>query len=483
MRPGDAMTDDPQRLERSLREWMTDARPPLADRDARIHDILAAVEERPRTRRGVLGRWLEHGAREGRTKASDRSPDADRPTHSLLNASALVALLAVAAVAVSSVQRSPALPSAPAGDTYVVAADGSGDFPTIGEAVAAVDDGDTILVRPGTYRGPVDIDSDITVRGLGAASDVRLAIGSSALGGSEPPFGFRLTGSDASVGNLSITGPSGAVGVLVNGGSPIMDGLIVRPDEDLIDTEDDFWTAFYFAGEATPVLRGSQWDGYLAVREGAAPTIEGNEILASTVSVDGPGRSTLRGNRFVDGADTSISWHARGSIEANEFQGGGGIGIDTQSDVTVAGNTVHGSGMGGPGIFLRDAGTRATIEGNTIVDSSHGIDLGSGTAGRVTGNVILDNAIGVVVDTSGAVVADNDIQGGTFGIRVSGAVAPRISGNSVQDVDMQGIYVGSSARPTLLRNVICGSRQNLFVVAGAEPILEDNEVCADTPAT
>ena len=42
-------------------------------------------------------------------------------------------------------------------DTIVVAADGSGHVTTLGEAVAMADDGDLILVRPGTYTEAVTV--------------------------------------------------------------------------------------------------------------------------------------------------------------------------------------------------------------------------------------------------------------------------------------------------------------------------------------
>jgi pectin methylesterase-like acyl-CoA thioesterase len=45
--------------------------------------------------------------------------------------------------------------------TIVVAQDGSGTYATITEAVAAANDGDTVLVKPGTYVEAVTIAKDI----------------------------------------------------------------------------------------------------------------------------------------------------------------------------------------------------------------------------------------------------------------------------------------------------------------------------------
>ena len=56
--------------------------------------------------------------------------------------------------------------SAREGATHVVAAVGSGDFSTIGKALAAAD-GDTILVRPGSYIESLIVDKGISLQGDG----------------------------------------------------------------------------------------------------------------------------------------------------------------------------------------------------------------------------------------------------------------------------------------------------------------------------
>ncbi len=93
---------------------------------------------------------------------------------SLTTVAASLAALALAATLV--VPRGDpgagVVPGAPAGATHVVAADGSGDFSTIGEAVAAASDGDTVLVKPGEYAEALVIDKDITVAGDGPREDI-----------------------------------------------------------------------------------------------------------------------------------------------------------------------------------------------------------------------------------------------------------------------------------------------------------------------
>lgn len=52
----------------------------------------------------------------------------------------------------------------------VVAQDGSGDHTTITGAIAVAGDGDTVLVRPGTYVEAIIVEADITLKGDGQSA-------------------------------------------------------------------------------------------------------------------------------------------------------------------------------------------------------------------------------------------------------------------------------------------------------------------------
>ncbi|WP_433382891.1 pectinesterase family protein [Actinoplanes sp. CA-142083] len=82
---------------------------------------------------------------------------------------------ALTATVVSPAQAAPGRGRSRAAPPFaVVAADGSGDFTTIQAAIDAVPAGNTIGVRPGTYRGQVIVPSSksqITLTGMGATPD------------------------------------------------------------------------------------------------------------------------------------------------------------------------------------------------------------------------------------------------------------------------------------------------------------------------
>ena len=81
--------------------------------------------------------------------------------------SALVAIIAAGQLAGSALGAT-AQDGAAADGAIVVDPSGDGTVTTITEAVAMAADGDTILVKPGTYIEALVIDKDITLRGDGA---------------------------------------------------------------------------------------------------------------------------------------------------------------------------------------------------------------------------------------------------------------------------------------------------------------------------
>lgn len=83
---------------------------------------------------------------------------------------ALLVLLAVASLRCPSKATVAGRPDIPEPD-FIVAADGSTDYETIGDALDEAEDGDVILVKPGTYEEEVEFESDqqdITLLGSGA---------------------------------------------------------------------------------------------------------------------------------------------------------------------------------------------------------------------------------------------------------------------------------------------------------------------------
>ena len=194
-------------LERALRDWAkadADVSEPARLR-ARVMAVPEVTEAHTRRRPSWLEGWLR-----------------TRPFAALGMAAAVVVLFA--AVLVPGVLRDPD-EEGTLGDpatSVVVAQDGSGDFGTIMDAVGAAADGDTILVRPGTYLESILIDKDITLRGDGDREDVVIRAPSDQADRWLPEevrtYAIRLQDTDAHVENLTLTGPASAL--IAHGGSP-----------------------------------------------------------------------------------------------------------------------------------------------------------------------------------------------------------------------------------------------------------------------
>ena len=149
----------------------------------------------------------------------------------------------VAVVVLGASQLLPADRTSPGvgtGATLVVAADGSGDYGTIGTAVAAAHDGDTILVRPGRYVESIFVDGkDLTIAGDGEQGTV-IVEGATSPGPGSPadapssdayPWAFALADGDIALSDLTIESAGDAIDAWGDG-SPVLVGLDVRAPED-----------------------------------------------------------------------------------------------------------------------------------------------------------------------------------------------------------------------------------------------------------
>jgi hypothetical protein len=433
---------DPE-MERRIGSWLTDTDLTPAEADVGLDDLLREFPVTPQARRRLLGRWFDRD--EGvRRRPDDHEYRPDTRRRLMFTTTTAMAIIAALALGVSVINTDQGPPDAGVSDvSYVVAADGSGDFDTIQAAVDAAVDGDSILIMPGIYTESVVIDKPITLTG-DAGGDVVIAFstdtGTYMTEGMVFPVGLKLDASDATVSGLTISGPDPGSAVLVQGGSPTLEDLTIVLDATPADSM-PMWIAFDLADATTATIRGSTWDGYLDTREGASPIIEGNTIGEGTigegtVSVNGPGETTLTGNTLVDGAEISASG-AHGLIEGNTFEDAR-IGIDEGSDIVVRGNTFRDVGFPEAAIRVDGPDTAPLIEGNTVT-------------------------------------------GGWTGISAYGG-SPTLKDNSVEGA-RTGLVVGAKATPTLVGNTICGNELNLEAPLRTEPLdTTGNEICEDAPA-
>jgi len=263
---------------------------------------------------------------------------------------------------------------------------GPGGFKSLTEAIAAASPGQTIRIKPGTYKGSYVIDKKVTILGDGSRASVILESGSGPV--------LTLNG-NATISGLTIafTGSSQTDAVKITGGSPTVKNCSVT---------------------STAAASAPSWSACIAV-DGGSPTIVGNVTNGSR----GMGILARGGRPHISGNTCSGC-----AIYGAWFTDGAGG--------TFEGNTITRSGKSGIGI---KSGSSPAIRNNKITSNTeNGIFVYQGGAGTIQGNTLSDNGwSGVQVGMAGKaeLIADNRISGNRkHGIHVTGNGSTAVVGSN-----------------------------------------------------
>ncbi|RLE21211.1 MAG: hypothetical protein DRJ50_09565 [Actinobacteria bacterium] len=354
----------------------------------------------------------------------------------MFSATGLVAAFAVLALSVNTVNPSHASPpGVPAGSPYTVDAGGTGDFSTIGEAVAAASDGDTVFVQPGTYTEAIVIDKDITLAGDGPVDEIII------VAPADPPEAF--------MGDRSFTSPNfESYAVLISGSDALVTGLT-------------------FQGVDTSVI------------------VEGGSPNLRDLVFDGAGRP-FSGTEGEPGQyELVITSGSSAHIADNTMIGGAGITVGDRSNPIIEGNSIRGAGDSG--IQAASAiSHHPTIRDNDISGVRFGIQMSGGMPGGkaheaggmpvISGNDVSAELVGISLGESDAVVYDNTVRDSLNGIVLSGGGSAEVMGNTVE-VTGYGIDIGVYASPIVDGNTVCGGTVSIKVHDTANPKIGENTTC------
>ena len=310
------------------------------------------------------------------------------------------------------------------------------NYPTIQSAINAANNGDTVLVAPGTYVESINFNGKaVTVTSSnGAAATIidgnhngtvvtfnHSETLSSVLSGFTIRNGFQsggfgagitITSASPTITSNVVTGNHAAVaiGIYVNGGSPLI-------SNNTITSNDQTGAGDGGIGGGGIAVAGSS-------ESAANPQIINNTITNNNVAAGG------------DGGGISVMYFSSPFIQGNTISGnsaynnGGGVSLNSYnspvlSNNLIASNSAGGGGSGG-GIYLsaRNSATvtvvNNTLVGNTAFDGSSGIfTTGWAQNATLTNNVVVaaDNQTAITCNTFwssvSAVFSYNDVYSST----------------------------------------------------------------------
>ena len=306
------------------------------------------------------------------------------------------------------------------------------NFPTIQSAVNAANDGDTVLVAPGTYVENINFNGKaITVTSSGGPA-VTIIDGNhngtvvtfnhsetaaSVLSGFTVQNGFQsggfgagitITSASPTISSNVITGNHSAVaiGIYVNGGSPLI-------SKNTITNNDQTGAGDGGIGGGGIAVSGTSTSA-------SNPLILNNVITNNSVAAGG------------DGGGISVTYFSSPVIQGNLIRGnsaynnGGGVSLNSYNSPVLSNNLIVNNDAGGGGsggglsVFARNSATvtvvNNTVAANTAFDGSSGIfTTGLAQYATLANNVVVASAAQTAVTCNtlwssvSAVFSHNDV--------------------------------------------------------------------------
>ena len=304
---------------------------------------------------------------------------------------------------------------------------GQPTFSTIGDAVGSAAKGAVIEICPGNYPEQIAITKNLTLTAIGTNGTTS---GSSSLVHiTVPAGGFAANATDPD-----------------RSGQPVAAQLFIAPGV----TAKVVGLGFDASG-STFTDCSTNLVGIFV--EGATATLQNNAVLNDTL-----------------GGGLTGCQNGEGILA----ESGGGT-----AKTTISGN--HIAGFDKNGITIKDAGTTATVTGNTIqgggaatVAAQNGIEVSTGAAATLSKNLIADFVYGgaanaaassvLIYDAPGATIRNNVINEGQYGIIVYGdgtssADNPTITNNMVAHMTLtDSVEICGASGATVTNNTISGSQ-------------------------
>lgn len=422
----------------------------------------------------------------------------------ILAATLLLVLLTVSAgIAGSNLLASPAV--------IVVDQSGRGDATTITEAVALAEDGDEILIRPGTYTEAVTVEKDVILKGDGPRDQIVLMAPE---GGPlhrtgharSRQYALLLLGVDATVEGLTLRGEASRLNI--DGGAPIVRDVALegvgRPHT-MPRGRYTFPDAVALTETRATIIGNTVTNG------GAITSFEGAPQIIDNVLIDGPSihayypgdEALIAGNLVSGSLDRAIGVFGANhmAIEDNTVRNAQGDGIsvgiytDPGNEPIVRRNSIEGTE--GPGIYVA-VDTNPSLTDNRLCGYGEDLvaDNGRFVEYRAMNELCENDRRVIVVDQVGlgdatsitqALDAANDgdvivVRPGDYGESVGIAKDVRLRADgpdatvTVSDPSAASVLTVTDSSPTVTGFVFEG---DVLVGDGASATLEENRIVGD----
>ena len=334
---------------------------------------------------------------------------------------------------------------------YIVDDDGFAQYHSIGEAMAVVNDGDTIYVKPGTYLEHIVLNESVVLMPpRGEEGIVNLAGDGSDVGIEVLADGCRIEG-------LTISDFAGPGIYVESRNNEIRKNVLVNNVHGI----------FLNATSGNVVENNQEQGGYcgIVLLSASNNTVTGNVAEDCTGSTEFPGAGILLNSAGKNAVSRSraegctmgvhlVSRSSENVLDGNEMIGCRyGVLLEMASEA----NSIRGSAIENSTTAISLNGvSKNLIQDNAIKNSSNfGIAIFSSTENSFVENSLAEIETGIIIaeGSDSNVFTDNKVEASSSGIVITGSSANRLERNNLVDVRL-GLSVDGSAEESFNQQIL-----------------------------
>ena len=328
--------------------------------------------------------------------------------------------------------------------TRYVGGTGPGNYTTIGAAVGAALDGDTVFVYNGTYTEQIGIGRIISL--VGENKDTTIIDGNGA-------------------GNT----------VFVNADWVTVRGFTIRNSGSGTENAGISIGSVQYSYIANNNIVSNYYGVFIGFSRGAR--VLGNNISSNRgygIFVETASRTNIAGNTLYSNTwdAVAVNYGYSNTIDNNTIlSAGGGIYIHRATGITVTRNTITNGGIGMHGQLPEEWNTHVfddnnTANGKTIYYWKNRV---GGTIPPNAGGVILANTTGVVVE-------NQNLNGGYYGVEMGYSSKIVVANNTLSSNSRDGVYPWYSYGYVIANNTISRNREYAFNMWYSSGVIYHNNV-------